>query len=91
MNDDKYIIASMALDLKRVALGFHNGSINTGRRFLEEALKRKSEINEKNIESYLNNFLQKLPKLLDLKDNKRIAEDALMYSTIFQNYALYKK
>lgn len=91
MTDDKYVIASMAMDLKRVALGLHNGSNLTAKRFFEEALKRKAEIKEEDIKPYLKVFLDKLPKLLDQKDAKKIAEDALLYSTIFQNYVIYNK
>lgn len=90
MKDDKYIFASMAMDLKRVALGLHSGSNVTAKRFFEEALKRKNEINVEDLKPYLKKFLDKLSKLMDQKDNKKIAEDALMLSTIFQNYSLYK-
>ncbi|KKQ75498.1 MAG: hypothetical protein US96_C0010G0014 [Candidatus Woesebacteria bacterium GW2011_GWB1_38_5b] len=81
-------IASLAMDLKRVALGFYSGSNKMARRFSQEALKRKSEISKQDLKPYLLKFLQKLPKILKQKDEKKLAEDALMYSTIFQNYSL---
>ncbi len=90
MIGNNYIIISLAMDLKRVAMGLHGGSNATVQRFFQEALKRKSEIKEEEIKPYLLDFLNKIPALLDQKDNKKIAEDALMYSTIFQNYALHE-
>jgi hypothetical protein len=88
MTRNNIIIASLALDLKRVALGFYNGSDKTAKRFSKEALKRKDEIEEKEVKHYLGKMLRKLPGILRQKDKMKLAEDALMYSTIFQNYAL---
>ena len=43
MKNTTYIaLASLAMDLKRVALGYHNGSRDTAVRFLKEAIKRKN-------------------------------------------------
>ncbi len=88
MNDTYYSISSLAMDLKRVALGYHAGSYKTAKRFSQEALKRKSEIDTENIKPYLQKLLQTLPKILEQQDVGRVAEDALMYSTLFQNYAV---
>ncbi len=88
MNDTYYSISSLAMDLKRVALGYHAGSYATAKRFSEEALKRKSEIDIENIKPYLQKLLQTLPKILHQQNSGRVAEDALMYSTLFQNYAV---
>jgi polysaccharide pyruvyl transferase WcaK-like protein len=87
MTNNQISIAALALDLKRVALGYHNRSFKTANRFAQEALKRKEEINEKEVKPYLKEVLKKLPKVLSQKDKRKLAEDALMYSTIFQNYA----
>ncbi|OGK61198.1 hypothetical protein A3I56_03845 [Candidatus Roizmanbacteria bacterium RIFCSPLOWO2_02_FULL_43_10] len=81
---DNYVLESLASDLKRVALGLHRGSNIMADRFLDEALKRKSEIEMKNLSPYIQNLLKRLSKNID-------AEDALMYSTIIQNYTRYKK
>jgi len=88
MTKQNIAIASMAMDLKRVAVGFYNGSTKIAKRFSEEALKRREEIDEDKLKPYLKKFYNKLPEILDQKDEKKIAEDALTYSTIFQNYAL---
>ena len=88
MNDTYYSISSLAMDLKRVALGYHTGSYVIAKRFSQEALKRKSEIDLENIKPYLQKLLQTLPKILNQQNSGRVAEDALMYSTLFQNYAV---
>lgn len=82
--NNKAILGALAMDLKRAALGYHRGSDIMAERFFEEALKRKSEIKTETLEPYLNKFLVKVEKLRNEK-KERVAEDALMYSTIFQN------
>jgi len=89
MTSNNIALSSLAMDLKRVALGFHSGSIKTAERFSDEALKRKNEVDVKNVKPYIKVFLEKLPKMLKNKD--RVAEDSLMYSTIFQNYITHAK
>lgn len=88
MNRNKIALSSLSMDLKRVALGYHNGSITTAKRFLEEAIKRRDEVDKKKVRPYLRKILENLDELFSQKDNQKIAEDALMYSTIFQNAAL---
>jgi len=89
MTKQSIAIASIAMDLKRVALGFYSGSKKTARRFSQEALKRREEIDEKKLKPYLRVFFNKLPEILNQEDEKKVAEDALMYSTIFQNFLLH--
>ena len=84
MTKQKIAISSLAMDLKRVALGFHNGSEKTAQRFAQEALKRGEEIS--NPPPYLRKIINTLPRILSQQDKQKLAEDALMYSTIFQNY-----
>ena len=88
MNLDREMIGALAMDLKRVALGYYGGSTKTAERFLEEALKRQKELQIKKNSPYLNNLLKSLTKLVKEKNKEKLAEDALMYSTLFQNYAL---
>ena len=76
---NKFILESLASDLKRVAIGKHRGSSKMADRFLLEAIKRKNEIEMKLVAGYIKNVLNKL-------DNNINAEDALMYSTLIQNY-----
>lgn len=88
MNENQIALSSLAMDLKRVALGYHRGSIVMANRFLEEALKRKSEIDTESVKPYIKRLLNKLDSLYEEKDKDRVAEDALMYSTLFQNASL---
>ena len=88
MNSNKETIGALALDLKRVALGYYRGSEKTAQRFCEEALKRKEEINVSSVKPYLQKKLELLPEVLQAEDKKKLAEDALMYSTLLQNYVL---
>ncbi len=77
--DNNYILESMASDLKRVALGLHRGSNQMAERFLDEALKRKDEVELQSVAPYIKKLLDKLNKDID-------SETALMYSTLLQNY-----
>jgi arginyl-tRNA synthetase len=87
MNKNKIALSSLAMDLKRVALSYHNGSVETARRFFEEAIKRRDEVDKKKVRVYLREILNNLDRLILQKDRQKIAEDALMYSTLFQNAA----
>lgn len=88
MNDYKIALSSLALDMRRVAIGYNRGSSKMADRFLQEALKRKQEIDMTKIKPYLQKLLSKVDKIYDEKDEKQKAEDALMYSILFQNAAL---
>lgn len=87
MDDQKIIIESLAMDLKRVALGLHRGSFNMANRFKKEALKRESELQGQTLDNYLKKLLEKTKLVLSNKDPE-VAEDILMYSTLFQNFAV---
>lgn len=90
MSEDKIALGSLALDLKRVAIGYFRQSNKMADRFCVEAIKRKEDINTSNIKPYLKKILENLPLVLAQKDKQKLAEDALMYSTIVQNYVLHK-
>lgn len=84
---NKQILGALALDLKRVAIGNFRGSYKTADRFYLEALKRREEINKKDLKPYLIKFLYNLDQL-NKEEKTKAAEDALLYSTIFQNASL---
>jgi hypothetical protein len=90
MNKNKIALSSLAMDLKRAALGYRNGSgsLATASRFLEEALVRRSEIDKNQIKPHVKKLMTALDKIMEEKDIQKRAEDALMYSTLFQNAAL---
>jgi hypothetical protein len=82
--NNKQVLGALALDLKRVAVGYFRGSSKLSDRFLQEALKRKSKLDKKKLKPYLLKFLDGIENLKK-EERHKAAEDALLYSTIFQN------
>lgn len=82
--NNKQVFGALAMDLKRVALGYFRGSTTMSEIFYQEALKRRGEVDRKNLKPYLVKFLNDIENLRKEKKEKA-AEDALFYSTIFQN------
>lgn len=89
MSKNDIAISSLALDLKRVALGYYKGSENTAKRFSDEALLRCKEIHD--VKLYLKKIIDAMPLILSQTNKEKLAEDALMYSTICQNYVTAQK
>ncbi|HJX50761.1 hypothetical protein A2Y99_05310 [Candidatus Gottesmanbacteria bacterium RBG_13_37_7] len=85
--NDKLILGSLALDLKRAALGFYRGSYVMAERFLHEAITRKKEYKNINLQPYIVKILNQIEEL-KVQPKEEIAEQALMYSTLIQNYVL---
>lgn len=83
----KIIIESLAMDLKRVAIGINRGSLVMANRFKEEAFKRAHELEGQNLNEYLKKLLLNMKKMIQ-GSSERVAEDALMLSTLFQNFVL---
>lgn len=86
--NNKIALSSLALDLKRVAIAYHRKSEKVAERFFDEALKRKKEIDLSKIKPYVAVLLSKFESIKLEKDHQKRAEDALMYSFLFQNAAL---
>lgn len=87
MNKQKVAIESLAMDLKRVSLGLQRGSLKMAERFKEEALKREEELEIQGIhDAYLQKLVENSKRAL-IENSERLPEDALMYSTLFQNFA----
>ena len=82
--NNKQLLGALALDLKRVAIGYYRGSTIMSERFFEEALKRRNEIDSTNLKPYLVKFLNNIENL-NKEEKKAAADNALLYSTIFQN------
>lgn len=85
------ILGALALDLRRVAQGYYRGSKTMAVRFAKEARERKKELQNADLKPYLKKLLSKLEDVLSEKDHKKLAEDALMYSVLFQNAAVKRK
>mgnify|MGYP001603777534 CR=1 len=88
MNKTYISLSSLAMDLKRAALGYYSGSFNVAEKFLNEANKREKEINKNSVKPNIRRILIKLEKLTRHKDKKSVAEDFLMYSILLQNASL---
>jgi hypothetical protein len=82
---NKIALGSIAMDLKRAALGYHRGSYSMAEKFLDEALKRRREIDSSLLKPYLVKLLKDIDKIKKEKKKDKAAEDALLYSTLFQN------
>lgn len=90
MNNSQ-ILGALALDLRRVAQGYYRGSDAMAVRFAQEARARKKELQNVDLKPYLQKLLLKLEDVFSEKDHKKLAEDALMYSVLFQNAALKRE
>jgi len=88
--NNKQVLGALAMDLKRVAVGLHRGSITMASRFTEEAYKRINEVDNNQLLPYMKKVLENIRLTLSILDKDKKAEDSLMYSTIVQNYVLYK-
>lgn len=86
---NKLVLSSLALDLKRVALGLQRESYRMAERFTQEVLSRKNEVNRSTLKPYMRSILEKLDTVLADTDRQKKAEDSLMYSTLIQNYVLH--
>lgn len=84
--DKKVIVTSLALDLRRVAQGLYRRSASASV-FEQEALKRGAELEKINPDEYLKKLWNKTKNILK-NNNRRKAEDILMLSTLFQNFAV---
>lgn len=84
--NQKVIIESLSMDLLRVALALHRGSVVAAYKFKEESLKRMKELEEIKPKGYLGKLTKEAKKVL-LATKDRTKDDALMYSTLFRNYA----
>ena len=82
------LFGDLALDLKRVAVGYWRGSDKMAERFALEAFNHKKELEGYNLRPYLKKLLADIDRMLAQGKPKEVAEDALMYSTLFQNAAL---
>lgn len=87
MNNTKNSLASLALDLNRVATGINRGSKLMAVRFYQEALTRKAEINTQEIPAYIANIMTKIDKNANL--DEQFAEKALVYGILIENFVTH--
>ncbi|MBI4153802.1 hypothetical protein HY501_00545 [Candidatus Woesearchaeota archaeon] len=84
MNDQQITMASLAMDLQRVAVGLQRGSIAMANRFKAEALLRQEELEKQALDDYVKKLVSASRQVL-LNSRADAYEDALMYSILFQN------
>lgn len=87
MNQNKLAIESLSMDLLRVSLGYHRGTVSMAKRFSDEAMKRLHEIDKTQLKPYFSKLLPQIEQFLTQTPTERTAEDALMYSVRCKNYA----
>lgn len=88
MHKNNLILSSMAMDLKRAAIGWHRGSDQMAERFFQEVTARKKEIDENYLKGYMKKIISDIEIKLQISDNQEKAERALMYSILIQNFVL---
>lgn len=88
--ENKQKLEALASDLKRVSLGIQRHSYKMADRFAQEALARRNETAKSLLEPYMQKILKNLDELIQSANSDRKAEDALMYSTLIQNYVAFK-
>jgi len=81
-------LAALSLDLKRVAMASYNHSDKVASRFIQESLDKKNKIDPTLHRPHVRHLLTTLDAVLSQKDTLKLAEDALLYSTLLQNAAL---
>lgn len=85
---NKIILASLSMDLKRIALGQHRNSVKLSDKFSRESLIRINEVDRRNLKPYMQRILVLVKNDLEKTDGLQKAENCLMYSTLIQNYVL---
>lgn len=85
--DQKIIIGSLALDLKRTALGLYRDSMGTASTFKQQTISRMDELEQYEPDAYIQQLVNHTRKSLSILEKNK-AEDLLMYSTLFQNLIL---
>ena len=85
--NNKILLESMALDLKRVAIGSHSHSTKMAERFLQEVFKRNEMLDTTSLSVTLKKVLINMINQLKLDNTQRLADDALMYSTLLISFS----
>ena len=91
MTRQKLLLAELSMDLKRVALASYNHSDKVAGRFIIESLHKKKNIDITVLRPHIRRLLTNLDEVLSQRDPVKLAEDALLYSTLLQNAALFNR
>ena len=85
--NNKILLESMALDLKRVAIGAHRKSTKMSERFLQEVIKRNEQLDYQSLPISLKKLLLHMNKSFENKNSLQLADNALMYSTLLLSFS----
>jgi hypothetical protein len=86
MKDEISLIQALSMDLLRAAIGLNRNSVKMAETFRKEAEKRMDELVDQTNNTYLTKLVTQTKK--QLETNKGNADNLLMYSVLFKNYAL---
>jgi hypothetical protein len=82
------LLAAASMDLKRSALGRYRGSNLMAQKFTAEALKKLQTVPLSDVPTYMKTLIQRIITSMNEKKDLHFADDALMYSTLIQNYCM---
>ena len=83
LDPNKLALESISSDLKRISMGLYLKSYTLVDRFAKEALARKSEVQVASLPLYIRKLLSELDSAV------QDADQALMISTILQNFCIH--
>lgn len=85
MNTDR-LLASLSMDLVRVAMGYKRGSVRMADRFSQEAKARCVELRDAQLQEHIQKILVDVLLIMDHEDKVIVAEKSLMYSALIQTH-----
>lgn len=85
--NNKLLLQAMALDLKRVAIGYHSGSTKMADIFLQEVLKLEQQLDIESLSPTIKKLVTYVELLPNEKNVNKRAENALLYSTLFLSFS----
>ena len=88
MNKNKLYLLSLSSDLTRITQSIQKGSFKNSQQFSYQAQKWLKKIDQTTLKPYMKKILKEIKKDLKQKNNLIKAEQALMYSTLVQNYSI---
>lgn len=91
MKNNELILGALAMDLQRIANGYHRGSNKMATRFVLETKRWQQEIDRSKLPQYIIDILDRLNPLFKSDDLQLIADRVLMYSTLLQNFVRTRK
>lgn len=85
--NNRVLLQAMALDLKRVALGYHSGSIKMAEKFTAETVKRSFLLDKNTLPLAIHKTVNNIQNPDSNSNTQKLADDALMFSNILLSYS----